>query len=569
DIGDIRGALVILVEVQDELSGNNPGGGAGLPGVDVVEDDFTTFRTIDDFRTFQVITLPVTIALPGVDPVACVTTTPPMSAGTLTIPHDSNVLFDAGCSSDADPSGPESTIAGWEWDFTWDGIPANFVDQTAGLGSANESHFYTSPGSTHLGLRVSDGVGRTSAILDVPITIQSVTFNLTLDAIQDIPLNTAQHADTQRENGASLIQLQSGNFGLEYAIEDSMATGYQTYCVLSTNSGSGWTPGTGQFGFYSACACYSWGFWNKACPNWGTPADALDDFAIFDRNHVPMPGQQNVNAFNSSNTSLFNIQDQFSYSYDIASSRVNGNIFCFRDSFNTLWINRGGPGQCNLPAYNWNGGGSPNTQIDNRPSQVSHQRSCNAGAGGDLHIAYRSLDGAQLRYGRNASGDGLTWTKTDLATSAAGTFSDPAFDIDEGTGAYIGTIEKTGASTWRLAAYYSNDRGLNWQTPLTAGTTFATQPTEVGIAVRTIASLRVIALVYCTASTENGSGEVRLRWTANDGGSWTDQLLSSGADSHWPDFLISRTTGDCYAAWSADESGTTKLKARHGVFGYS
>ena len=193
-------------------------------------------------------------------------------------------------------------------------------------------------------------------------------------------------------------------------------------------------------------------------------------------------------------------------------------------------------------------------------------RSADSEAAGPLHLAYRATDGSQVRYAKCSAGDGVTWTKTDIATGASGAFGDPAFSIDEGTGAYIAVVENTG-SGYRIDLYISNDGGATWQPRITAGTTFTTAPSELALSVRTILGLRVISIGYST-NTFATSSETRVRWTADDGANWQDQLLSSAADSHWPDLLVKRSTPDLFAAWCADESGTTKVKARHGVFGY-
>ncbi|MEO7994690.1 MAG: hypothetical protein ABI743_09865, partial [bacterium] len=133
ELGTLTGSAdtYVLVEVVDALNGANPGGAGGAPGVLVVGDDFSTITTIDDIRTFQVVPLPVISNLPGVNPIAAVTSTPPMTGGALSISINTNVLWDASTSSDPDfPVVPEGNVVGYEWDFEWDGIQANFVDDT-------------------------------------------------------------------------------------------------------------------------------------------------------------------------------------------------------------------------------------------------------------------------------------------------------------------------------------------------------------------------------------------------------------------------------------------------------
>ncbi|MEO7994636.1 MAG: hypothetical protein ABI743_09575, partial [bacterium] len=568
ELGTLTGGpdTYVLVEVVDALNGANPGGTGGAPGVLVVGDDFGTITTIDDIRTFQIVPLPVISNLPGVNPVAQVTSTPPMSAGALSISFNTNVLWDGSTSFDPDfPIPVQGDVVGYEWDFEWDGIQANFVDDTAGSGAVTENHLYPTVGSTHLGLRVTDGVGRKSAILDVPITVSALTFGIQWDPILDLPLSVDTFYPSPTEWGASLSELTSNEMAINY----SQFQGTSVNQAISHFNGTSWTAATDGF---ASSGSLEYGWRVKSCPSWFTGQTfAQHSFTNFG-SHTP--AHEIVFGFNNPMPpSNYCIMVQHAYAFDIACSRVDGSIYGFGDG---LYAQPGGPIRCwkggpnviNQPVFFWyTAGGVTPITIDPRTNHCSRSRSVFTTASGALEIVFTAADGSRVSVARDSNGDNLGWVVTDLATGAAGAYGDPAFDFDEAGGAYIAAPHNTG-SAWEIQIFKSVDEGATWGTPLTAGPTIATQPWELACTARTILGNKVICVGYSTGP-DTGTSEVRLRWSGTDGSSWTDTLVSANAQCFSPDFLLKRTGTDLYAAWSApDGSARTNIMARRGVFGY-
>lgn len=569
---------IALIEIQDALSGNNPGGSAGEPGVDVVEDDFTSIRTINDFRTFQVITLPLTPGLPGVDPIACVASTPPMVDGSLVIPKGTTVSWDAACATDPDPVGtPEGTIVKWEWDTDWDGIAANFVDETGGLGVSTIDHLYPDATETHLGLRVTDGVGRTSMILDVRVTVLDRILTLVLDPIVDIQLPPWLAAD-QREVGACFAELTDGRVELNYTAEEPSPptglpgyTAYQMTSYYTPGEPGTWSMSGSDLSSSGGNGILEYGFWLKNCTNWGPSGEGIVLWAFSNReDHSSSEVLYGHNVFKGTLGLIADLDAlanvDYGYGFDIASSRIDGSVYVFTaptTSAMELRVQKGGPDLVGTPITDWRLTVPPVT-IDTRPTHVSRVRSTDTGVAGDLHLVYASDDQTALRYARNESGDSTTWALAEMGT---GLFGEPAFDLDEGTGAYIAVAnDQDGVN--RINLYISNDRGLTWQPPILAGGN-ARGATELSLNVFTIEGTRVIAIGYSTSRGEDIAGEIRLRWSADDGANWNDDLLSTADDGHWPETLVSRTTPDFFAAWSADDGANfVHMQARHGVFMY-
>jgi|GEM_PF-4403420 len=580
DLGTIAGTSTwALVEVEDALSGQNPGGGVGYPGVDVLEDDFVTTRNIDDFRTFQVILLPLTPGVPGVDPVACVTSTPPMSGGSLTVAINTPVNWDASCSSDADPTGtPEGTIVAWEWDTDWDGIAANFVDETGGTGTALLDKTYLIAGDTHLGLRVTDGVGRVSPILDVPVHVVDRLLTLTLDPIADIQLPPWLSND-QRESGACFAELTNGQVELNYSAEEPSPptglpgyTAYQMTSYYTPGSPGTWSMSGSDLGSSGGDGFLEYGFWLKNCTNWGPSGEGIVMWGFSNRDDHS--ASEVLLAHNVKLGTLALLADldatidmDFGHCFDIASSRVDGSIYSFTAPFThdtILRCTKGGPDLAGTPQADWRilytG-----VEIDTRPSRVSHAKSVDAGAAGDLHIAYTAEDYSSLSYARNGDGTGANWTITDLDT---GDFGDPTFDLDEaGTGAYIAVV-KFGSRTPEIWLYISDDRGLTWNPGVLADLDHEFIQ-ELSLNAFEVESTRVIAIGYSTGATIDDPGETRVAFTDSDGLTWYDQLLSERDNSYWPETFVDRETPDFFAAWSKDDRPNFQyLQAVHGVFAY-
>ncbi|HYE80517.1 MAG TPA: PKD domain-containing protein [bacterium] len=549
-----------LVEVVDELHGANPGGLGGNPGVTLVEDDLVTIGDLQEVRAFQVVRLPVAANLPGADPTAAVTAVPAIVGGTLTISDGTTVQYDASPSSDPDPTGtPEGTIVDYQWDFEWDGVPATFADDIPGVSNdPTQSHTYPAAGTTHLGLRVVDGAGRQSPILDVPITILDQQLVLQLDPVIDL----TAWANNRREYGAALVQEPDGPVGIGYTGE--LGTNYEN--GYSVWNGSTWSPGSYN---YSSGGALEFGWFTKVAPNWLRNNSA--HMVSYTQYGTHNPATTTTFGFLAPGFNLdYGIPGYHRYGYDLAINPLTGHIFMFGDwksstlSERQLTCWRGGPSEFDMPVFNWPGAGGPTpTVIDSRPSEVSRSRSAWADPNGGIHIAYRAADGSQLRYAYDADGDNLNWNLTDIATGAPGEFRDPAFDLHNGKATIA--VDRVTAGSHQLQLFRSFDNGTIWGAPLPVGAPHTAEPTEVSVSVRPLFGQDVVTVGFFTGSPS----QLTLRWSPDGGGSWQEVALSSGPapGDYSGDTLQTRTGGELFAAWSGyDTSNRSNVMARRGIF---
>ncbi|MEO7994509.1 MAG: hypothetical protein ABI743_08920, partial [bacterium] len=78
---------------------------------------------------------------------------------------------------------------------------------------------------------------------------------------------------------------------------------------------------------------------------------------------------------------------------------------------------------------------------------------------------------------------------------------------------------------------------------------------------RVITGTTILSLGYLV------NGIQWVRWTADNGGSWTDSQLSTGATDFSPDIYMDRDTNEFYSCFSApDGASRPNVKARHGQF---
>ncbi|MCG3152119.1 MAG: hypothetical protein GEEBNDBF_01410 [bacterium] len=565
------GTTYALVEVRDELHQQNPGGLVGQPGVGVVGDNFQPAGSLNNVRTFQVIPLEVDSNLPGDNPTAIVTSTPPHTAGVLNISINTTVQWDASSSTDPDPPlTPEGTIVAWEWDFEWDGNPANFVDDTAGSGTVNEPHQYTTVGTTTLGCRVTDGVGRKSAIAAITVNISNQTLQLVLESIVDVD-RAGWLATNEREFGPALVERSTGDMAVNFHAErDQGGGGYYSVGIMSTrNSGTGmWDLADGSLG---SSGGLQYGWVTKTCPAWALGHTINTHTFTWRPDHPTLanePAHEIVFGYTCPNPpNVYAVNARHSYGTDVACSRVDNSIYFFEDRFSTLRCSKGGPNYPDQPLFWW--WDDPSivyTAVDARPSVVSRSRSTFTGADGSLHLAYRSQTGHQLRYAKNANGNNITWTLTDLATDVDQTFGDPSFDLDEAGGATIAVTRQAGAN-YEIVVFNSSDNGATWSGPIVAGPSFTTRPAEIAVSVRWILGMRIIVVGYATQATPSFS-EARVRWSA-DTATWTDQLMSAGADAMQPDVLLKRTGNEFYGTWVTPGTAPRQdVVVRRGTFQY-
>ncbi|MEO7993576.1 MAG: hypothetical protein ABI743_04190, partial [bacterium] len=366
-------------------------------------------------------------------------------------------------------------------------------------------------------------------------------------------------------------QLPSGLMELNFTDALVEATSYQMSSYFTPGDPGTWTLGKSDFASSTIFGVVEYGFWLKTAASWGASGEGIVLWGFSDaQDHTsmqPLLGH-NVAQGTIGIISQYDADAQMDYGYafDIATSRIDGSVFVFTSPFingEELQVKKGGPDLVGTPITDWRVVYSPNT-IDPRPSHVSRVRCSDSGADGDLHIAYTSSDQTELRYARSLSGDGAAWITTDLE---GGTFGEPAFDLDEEGHAYIVVADYSdGAGV--LFLYQSLDGGQTWDPgQIVMGT--SSGPSELSVNTLDALGQRIICIGYCTNNDIDESGEARVRWSADDGDTWTDQLLSTGGDAHWPDQGVARETPDFFAAWSADDPTIVyKMQARHGTFRY-
>ena len=138
----------------------------GIERADPLLNPLTGLFEIDEFATYASFTIGVSTVLE--DPVALFTTDPnPPNVGT-THPY---VTFDG--SSSYDPDGGSITL--FEWDFNWDGIPADFNPDISGTDPVIEYSYSCIEGVYTAALRVTDddSPAGVSAIASVDVTVDA------------------------------------------------------------------------------------------------------------------------------------------------------------------------------------------------------------------------------------------------------------------------------------------------------------------------------------------------------------------------------------------------------------
>ena len=116
----------------------------GIKRVDPLENPIDGTFHIDEFATYAVFTIDVAL---GAQLEACFVADPEEAR----IEVDPTINFDGSCSND--PNG--YNIVSFEWDFDWDGDPADFTaDETNSIPTT--SHIYSEPGTYTVALKVKN-----------------------------------------------------------------------------------------------------------------------------------------------------------------------------------------------------------------------------------------------------------------------------------------------------------------------------------------------------------------------------------------------------------------------------
>jgi hypothetical protein len=169
--GGGSGIYVGLVKVLDSYpAGSNESpllnGMDGIKRVGPIDNPLTGLFDITEFATYT--TFDITISVAEEDPVAVIVTTP--DPPDILIGHPEIVLDGTGS---YDPDGGSITL--FEWDFDWDGVPADFFPDITGTDSIVSHDYPCGEGTYTVALRVTDDdtPSGVSLIESVEITVSS------------------------------------------------------------------------------------------------------------------------------------------------------------------------------------------------------------------------------------------------------------------------------------------------------------------------------------------------------------------------------------------------------------
>ena len=165
DSGSYPGLLKVLDSYptgqnQSPLLGSND----GIKRVEPLENPLYGLFNITEFATYAL--FEIDISFSPEDPVAIIITDPDppdISATNSTINLDGSTSYD--------PDGGPITL--YEWDFEWDGVPANFNPDVFGMDAVIDYDYGCIPGIFTCGLRVTDDdtPAGVSEIVSVDITL--------------------------------------------------------------------------------------------------------------------------------------------------------------------------------------------------------------------------------------------------------------------------------------------------------------------------------------------------------------------------------------------------------------
>ncbi|MEO7994510.1 MAG: hypothetical protein ABI743_08925 [bacterium] len=562
------GPTFALIEIIDQLDQSNPGGQSGAPGVLKIGDDFGTISDLQEFRTYQLVSLNVASGN-NTRPAALLDTTPPAGSNGLQVTVGTTVLCDASASFDPDaPVSPQGDLVLYEYDFDWDGILADFVADESGATLTTTSHLYDAPLDSFIGLRITDGVGAVDyATLAIEV-VPPGAWRLELDPIQDI----VSTPDDRNEWGAAFTEDPDGEVSLSYVDEwewdpfQRSSPGFRSRWSGTTfETGIDQVGGVPQTGEDPNGPFVDWGWYLKAFPNWGSDDTLYLQFAT-DENHEVWPylSWYTLGYRHGSPPTLCAGQPgNMAYSCDFAVSRTTGRIFWLSDwksenpDDRQILAHSGGPNDWCVPDAFWTG--EPTAVVDSRPCEMSHWRSTGSLPDGSIHVAYRAKDGSFFTVARDPVGQ-MNWSTYDLAVAQPGTFKDPTLDADPGVGVIAATVAHIG-SEYQLIYFVSQDSGATWGPLQNAGVAFQNEPTDLAVSARVINGTTIIAIGHIV------NGALWVRWTATNGITWIDARLSDGTADFSGDILMDRESTDLFGAWSVNNAlGQSQLKARHGVF---
>ena len=222
DLGADEGTYNGLVKVLDSYA---PGQNTAplLNGMDAIKrvnpmtSPLTGLYALPEFATYMAFSIKVEKSNHA--PIASFTTVP-VGTPDLMLNYLNSVNFTSTSTDPDDPLTPEGQIVKYEWDWQWDGVPANFNDDTAGVGTNIETHVFTIPGTYRVGLRVTDnGAIPMSGIFSIGVIVDPWSDEIVVDS----------------NNGRipKIAQMPSGKMIVIWAGDD-----VKTYYSVYTNSWS-------------------------------------------------------------------------------------------------------------------------------------------------------------------------------------------------------------------------------------------------------------------------------------------------------------------------------------------
>jgi hypothetical protein len=288
-----------LVKVLDSYpAGQNESpllnGMDAIKAVDPIANPLSGLYSLSEFATYM--TFDIEIGEASHTPVASFTTDPVGSPG-LNIDFLDSVTFTSTSYDPDDPATPEGQIVLYEWDFEWDGNPANFIDQTAGAGTAVETHKYDKiAGNLFAGLRVTDGgtPPLTSEIYSVEVNVDYWSKDIVIDS------NNGRIPKIAQMNSGNMMCIWSGadnlshystwdgNWATKANISDSIPTTSYLSLDIGPDDNEAWASGGIYFFHYTGNP----GPWTKTAGEIGSCvqthifSDGLDGFNVLQNSNA-------------------------------------------------------------------------------------------------------------------------------------------------------------------------------------------------------------------------------------------------------------------------------------------
>ena len=472
--GGGNGSYQGLVKVLDSYpTGQNESpslnGNDGINRVEPLINPNTALFEISEFATYA--TFNISVSTVPQDPVAVIMTDPdPANVGT-SHPY---VTFDGSNSYDPD-GGP---IALFEWDFSWDGVPANFTPDISGANPVVEYSYSCVEGVYSAALRVTDddSPAGVSAIVSVVVTVDndfnsgswegSTRFEFGEGTLGDHIILTGQMLNTDSAGISHIITYDSTNIyhrtfdGTTLSARESLALSYQITGATSALDADGdlhivWfrngSPRTVEH------VVYSGGSFGSVTTLHTTPSSYQSNWINIQNNPDGdvLVMWVNSNGDWTDSKFMYTIDDGSGFSTpDFASGQINIRLNTtgswhhvspcvaatpdnkFHVVFYMLDVDLG----WNRVLYEMIYDGSswsPFAVLWDGPSwDVPYDLAIASGSDGDLHLIGCQLGGSNIEYYRKDASTGLWSPPKQVGYAGGGNFAFPSVDVDDAGNVY-------------------------------------------------------------------------------------------------------------------------------------